>query len=653
MKRFIPLVCLLWLLAPAFSPAYDSPSLPGAGSRKIDHLQLRDSRGRAHPLSDWRDSKLLVIAFLGVDCPLSRLYGPRLAELAAEFAPRGVAFVAVNSNQYDAPSELDRYARLHRLPFPFLKDAGNTLADQLGAQRNPEVFVLDERRVVRYRGRIDDQYGVGVQRPKPTRRDLAVALDELLSGRPVSQPVCAASGCRISRAARSPEQGPITFCRDIAPILQAHCQTCHRPGQIGPFPLLSYKDAAGWASTIREVVADRRMPPWHADPRHGQFANDPSLSEREKELLFAWIDGGCPRGDPADLPPPRVFPEGWTIPEPDLVVSMPEPFSVPAEGTIEYQYFTVDPGFREDRWIQAAEVRPGNRAVVHHCNVYLQPPGTSDIVEEGTLGSYCLVAAAPGTPPLVLPEGMAKRVPAGWRFVFVVHYTAIGSVQTDQTRLGLKFAEPGTVKKEAATKLMYDSDLCIPPGAAGHEVSQTWQVNRDLLLLAFFPHMHLRGKSFRYEAFYPDGGSEILLDVPRYDFNWQNRYELAEPKRLPAGSRLRCTAVYDNSADNPANPDPSAEVHTGKQSWDEMFNGYFEVVLADEDLSRPIPWRPRIGEAARRIFRPGFSILLLAVGGLYLSRRRVAAMLRPEGEEKNLTTEDTEHTEKEKNKDKG
>jgi hypothetical protein len=332
-----------------------------------------------------------------------------------------------------------------------------------------------------------------------------------------------------------------------------------------------------------------------------------------------------------------------------MIVSMPEPFTVPAEGTIEYQYFVVDPGFREDRWIQAAEVRPGNRAVVHHCNIYLQPPGSADLAEEGTLGSYCLAAAAPGTPPLVLPEGMAKRVPAGWRFVFVVHYTAIGSVQTDQTRLGLKFAEPGTVKKEVATKLMFDPNLCIPPGAAEYQVAQTWQVNRDVLLLAFFPHMHLRGKSFRYDALYPDGTSEILLAVPRYDFNWQNRYELAEPKRIPAGSRLCCTAVYDNSADNPNNPDPSADVHAGTQSWDEMFNGYFEVVLADEDLARPIPWSAQMWKAARPIFRPGVSVLLLAVGGLYLSRRRVAAMLRPMGEEKNITSENTEHTEENQN----
>ncbi|HWG44482.1 MAG TPA: redoxin domain-containing protein [Gemmataceae bacterium] len=618
-------ICLSLLLS-ALSPHADSAQAATKVAR-IDNFQLRDPRGQLHQLSDWRDRKLVVVVFLGVECPLARLYGPRLTELADEFAPQGVAFVAINSNQNEGLTELERYARLHRLPFPFLKDVGNVVADQFDAQRSPEVFVLDERRIVRYRGRIDDQYGVGVQRPQPARRDLAIALSELLAGRPVSQPVCAAGGCCISRASQPAQQGPATYCRDIAPILQQHCQTCHRAGQIAPFTLTSYKDAAGWAATIREVVAERRMPPWHADPRHGRFANDPSLSEREKQLLFAWIDGDCPRGDPADLPPPPAFAPDWTIAAPDLVVSMTEPFTVPAQGTIEYQYFVVDPGFREDRWIQAAEIRPGNRAVVHHCNVFLQPPGSDDIGLPGVLGSYCLAAAASGTPPLVLPPGMAKRVPAGWRFVFVVHYNTIGSEQTDRTSLGLKFADPRSVKKEVATKLMYDPDLCIPPRAAEHAVAQTWQVNRNVLLLAFFPHMHLRGKSFCYEAIYADGTSEILLDVPRYDFNWQNRYELAEPKYLPAGSRLRCSAIYDNSAENPANPDPAVEVRTGTQSWEEMFNGYFDLVLADEDLTRPIPWNMRLAQGMRAFFRPGVAGLLFIIGGLYLSRRRLASLV--------------------------
>lgn len=598
---------------------------PAAAEQRIEEFQLRDGRGQLHRLSDYRDCQLLVIAFLGVDCPLARFYGSRLADLSREFADRGVGFLAIDANDNDAPSDLARFAREHRLPFPFVRDDGSAVADRLGAERSPEVFVLDARRCVRYRGRIDDQYTVTGRRARPTRRDLAVALEELLAGKPVSQPHCPASGCRISRAPRPAKHGSITYCRDIAPILQQHCQRCHRPGEVAPFSLLSYKDAAGWAATIREVVADGRMPPWHADPHYGQFANDPSLSARQKEQLFAWIDDGCPQGDPADLPPPPAFPQGWSIAAPDRVITMTEPFTVPAEGVIDYQYFSVDPGFTEDRWIQAAEVRPGNRAVVHHCNVFLQPPGSPDIEEQGELGSCWLATFVPGASPLILPEGMAKRVPAGWRLVFGMHYTAIGSVQTDRTCIGLKFADPRTVKKEVATKTMFDLQLCIPPRAAAHEVSQTWQINRDVLLLSMFPHLHLRGKSFRYEAIYPDGRGEILLDVPHYDFNWQHRYELAEPKRLPAGSRLRCTAVYDNSADNPANPDPDAEVHDGPQSWDEMFRGYFDVALTEEDLTRPTPALVQAWRIARPFFRPSISILIVCLAGIYLARRRLAA----------------------------
>jgi hypothetical protein len=417
-----------------------------------------------------------------------------------------------------------------------------------------------------------------------------------------------------------PGAAEITYCRDVAPILQRRCQACHRPGQVGPFALLSYRDAANWSATIREVVEQRRMPPWGADPRHGTFANDPSLTDQEKQTLFRWIDVGCPEGDPRHLPPPASFPEGWTIRGPDLVLEMPREFTVPAKGVIEYQYFAVDPGFREDRWVKAAEVMPGNRAVVHHCNVFLQPPGLHDpteLIEQGKLGSYCLTMAAQGTPPMVLPDGMAKRVPAGWKIVFVMHYQAVGTVQKDRTRLGITFADPKTVKKEVATKLMFDPELRIPPGARDHAVSQTWAVRRDVLLLALFPHMHLRGKSFRYELLHPDGREEVLLDVPRFDFGWQHRYVLAEPRRVPAGSQLRCTAVFDNSADNPANPDPAAEVRAGLQSWDEMFNGYFDVSLADEDLTRP-RWHS---------LPPGVAVLACAAGGIFLGRRRLTRSL--------------------------
>jgi peroxiredoxin/mono/diheme cytochrome c family protein len=600
--------------------------VPAQGSpRAIDEFELRDFQGKVRKLSDWRASKLVVVVFLGTGCPLAELYGSPLTELAREFEQSGVTFIGIDANQHDTAGEIAQYVKAHRIPFAILQDLDCMVADQFGATRTPEVFVLDERRLVRYQGRVDDQYGLGRRRAQPTRRDLALALRELLAGRPVSTPTTEAVGCSIDRPGRTEAQARTSYYRDVAPVLQKHCVACHRAGQIAPFPLTKYAEVQRRAATIERVVRAGRMPPWHANPAHGKFANDPSLTADEKRVIAQWVEDDCPAGNPADQPTAVNFPEEWSIPKPDLVLPIPSPFSVPAEGTIEYQYFEVDPGFREDRWIQAAEIRPGNRAVVHHCSVFLKPPGATEVAEQGALGSFCLAAMAVGTPPMILPPGMAKLIPAGWRLVFVVHYTPVGTAQTDQTSIGLVFADPKTVRKEVATRILLDTELCIPPGVADHRVEHAWLMPADMLLFAMFPHMHLRGKSFRYEAVYPDGQTEILLDVPRYDFNWQHRYVLAEPKRLPAGTTLRCVAIYDNSANNPANPDPGATVRTGPQSWDEMFNGYFDVALADQDLARPPTWREMIGTTLRNSARLAIMVAFSVLGGgflLFLRSRR-------------------------------
>ena len=618
-----------WLsLAFIWGTLQADPVPTGGGTGvQIENFSLLDQKGRAHELSDWKNRKYLVVVFLGVDCPLAKLYAPRLAELAKTYQEQ-VGFLGIHTNANESPEDLARFARDHHIPFVLLRDVGHAIADRFGAKCTPEAFVLDEKRVIRYRGRIDDQYDVGFQRQGSTHQDLQEALDELLAGKEVSRPSTEAIGCLINRA-KSPADGSVTYSQDIAPILRQHCQHCHRPGQIAPFSLGSYREASSWAAMIREVVQQGRMPPWGANPKHGRFANDPSLTATEKKLLLGWIGADCPEGDPAESVPAPPFTEGWTISKPDLVVSMAAPFTIPAQGVIEYQSFVVDPGFKEDAWIQAAEIRPGNRAVVHHCNVYLQAPDSSDLMEQGTLGSVVLAVMAAGTPPLILPQGMAKRIPAGWRLVFVMHYSAIGSQQTDQTSLGLKFADPKTVRKEVATKLMVDAELTIPPHEPNFQLSHTWQINQDVVLLSFFPHMHLRGRSFRYEAIDPNGQVEILLDIPHYDFNWQHVYVLSQPRKLTAGSRLRCTGVYDNSANNPANPDPSATVHAGPQSWDEMFNGYFDVVLADQDLTRPVPWTTKIGNAVRRFFSPGIGLVLILGISLFLTRRRFGKVSPP------------------------
>jgi peroxiredoxin len=553
----------------------------------VADFELRDPAGKVIRFADLARNRPTIVVFLGVDCPLAALYAARLEELATRFPTGAVGVVAIDPNRGDDLPALAEFARAHALTFPVLKDETGRGAALFNATRSPQAFVVDAGRQIRYRGRIDDQYGPGGKnRAAPTREDLIEAAREVRAGRPVSVPLTECTGCYLSRP-RGPADPPrITYSRDIEPILAARCRTCHRPGEVAPFALLSYADAASHAETIAEVVASGTMPPWHADPGHGRFRNERRLSAEERQLIADWVAAKCPEGEP--LPPSPALPtSGWRIGPPDAVFPIPREFTVPATGAVEYQHFVVDPGYAQDVWVNAIEIRPGNRRVVHHCSIFLQPPdasGTDEYFDSGALGSYFLGGFAAGTGPVELPPGMAKRIPARWQFHFVLHYTPIGTVQTDRTEIGLRLIDAAAVRKEVATRLLFVDDLAIPPGAANYRATRTWTTPCDVLLLSMFPHMHLRGKSFRYTAEYPDGRTEILLDVPRYDFNWQHWYELVEPKRLPAGTVLRCDAAYDNSAANQFNPNPGATVLTGEQTTDEMFNGYFDIALANQDM---------------------------------------------------------------------
>ena len=554
--------------------------------RQVENFSLRDYRGKVHELKDFAESQLVVIAFVGCECPLAKLYAPRLAQLADEFGPRGAAFLAIDANSQDSLAELAAYAQTHKISFPVLKDAGNAVADQMGAVRTPEVFVLDRERTIRYWGRIDDQYIIGRQRPAPTREDLRLALEDLLAGKAPSVAETAAIGCHIGRVPKQSPSGDVTYSNQIARLLQKRCVECHRPGEIAPFPLTSYEEVVGWGETIREVVHEGRMPPWFANPEHGQFANDARLSDAEKQLIDDWLDGGSPEGNPADLPAPPNFTVGWQIPQPDQIFYIQdEAFDVPAEGVVKYQYFKVDPGFKEDRWIKAAEARPDNRSVVHHIVAFFVPPGA----KLGGAQRGAMIGYAPGMPPTRFPEGAAMLVPAGSQIYFQLHYTPNGSPQKDRSSIGLIYADPAEVKHKIGGGMAPNRFFEIPPGDDNYEVRSKYRFDNDALLLNLTPHMHLRGKAFRYEAEYPDGRREILLDIPRYDFNWQLRYQLAVPKVLPKGTTLHCTAHYDNSAGNLANPDPTKPVRWGDQTWEEMMIGYFSTLPVPEPAPNAAP----------------------------------------------------------------
>jgi peroxiredoxin len=579
LSRWLLPAVLAGLMSPLTLSADDPVNSLG---KKVEPFSLKDTAGKTVSLADFKDRKAVVVLFVGTQCPINNAFMPRLAELHGKYADKGVQFLAVNSNRQDTPQAIAKHAREHKIPFPVLHDAGNAIADRFGARRTPEAFILDAQGKVRYQGRIDDQFGLGYQRPKATRDDLALALDELLAGKAVSQPLTQVAGCIIGRVAPAKAEGRITYTRHVARIVQNRCQECHRPGQIGPMPLMTYDDVSAWAEMIKEVVQEKRMPPWHADPRHGKFANDRSLSREDHDALLTWIDQGCPKGDEKDLPEPKKFAEGWNIGKPDVVFTMPKEFKVPAKmpkNGVRYQYFKVETNFDEDKWIQAAEAKPGNKAVVHHIIVYVLGKGGLRNFEDG-IGSGFLVAYAPGDLGVFYPEGGAKRIPKGATLYFQMHYTPNGTEQSDRSSVGLMFAKEAP-RHEVKTKAIASLFLNIPPGAPNHKATSATTLSKDAILWSLLPHMHLRGKSFDYQAVYPDGKRETLLSVPRYDFGWQATYMLKEPLRLPAGTRIECTAYYDNSKDNPWNPDPTVAVRWGEQTWEEMMIGFIDYTYLD------------------------------------------------------------------------
>ncbi len=374
--------------------------------------------------------------------------------------------------------------------------------------------------------------------------------------------------CASLAATREPRP---TFYKDVLPILQTHCQDCHRAGEAAPMPLMTYSQTRPWAKAIKAAVLTRKMPPWFADPRFGKFSNDPSLNPAEITTLTAWVDKGSPAGAPADAPQPRQFVEGWRIPQPDAIFELPEPVTIPAAGVIDYKFYLVPTNFTEDRWVEAIEVRPTNRSIVHHAVIYSQGQDGWEI--GNYLGGY-----APGSLPQIWNPGQARLIKAGSSLLFQMHYTSNGKPSTDRTQVGLVFAKHPP-RQQVIAMTSTNAGFVIPPGAADYPVDSVRVIPQDCWLVGLRAHMHLRGKSFEFRAVYPDGRSEILLRVPRYDFNWQPYYYLETPLKLPRLTRIECTAHYDNSVNNAFNPDPSKAVRWGDQTWDEMMVGWFDVAV--------------------------------------------------------------------------
>jgi hypothetical protein len=368
-----------------------------------------------------------------------------------------------------------------------------------------------------------------------------------------------------------------TFSKDVAPIFFNNCVSCHRTGEIAPMSLMTYKEVRPWAKAIREKVLKREMPPWHADPAYGEWTNDRRLSQKEIETIVAWIDQGAPEGNPKDLPSMPKFTTGWQIGEPDIVFNMPQEFTVPEQGSVPYMYFTVPSNFTEDKYIAAMEARAGSLEVVHHIVIYVRDPKEKR-PQRQDIGTGLLGALSPGMTPFMAQPGTAKLIKAGSDIVFQMHYTPNGKVTKDRSMVGLKFAK-GPVNKVITTTASWDARFTIPPHSENHEIKASWDVEEDIIIWSFMPHMHLRGKDYLYRAVYPDGRWEILLSVPKYNFGWQVYYYPKKPIKLPKGTRIETVAHYDNSVKNPLNPDPTKPVRFGEQTWEEMMNGFFDYTV--------------------------------------------------------------------------
>jgi peroxiredoxin len=557
------------------------------------NFTLTDASGKPFALHDLKGKKAVVVVFLSFECPVSTGYAPTLAKIAEAYGPRGVAFVGVDSSDDLDAAAVARQAAGLKLPFPVLKDVHFRAADALDARTAPEAFVLDGDFAVRYHGRVDNSYAARLRKNvQTTRHDLREALDEVLSGRPVSVPVTKAVGCPIVRERAGAATAAVTYHHDVEPILQAQCQQCHRPGEVGPFSLMTYKQAVRWATDMKDYTQSRKMPPWKP-VEGGPFHNERRLSDKEIATLATWADGGTPEGDPKDAPPPRNFAEGWQLGTPDLVLTVPEEMTVAAGGDDLFRCFVLPTNLAEDRYVVAYEVRPANKRVVHHTlNVYDRTgrareleqkqrekakPDDEDrgpgytvqmgygFIPQGQLGGW-----APGARARTLPEGTGFPLPKGSDVVIQVHYHRTGRVEKDRTSIGLYFAKK-PVERPFKNVTLPGWFWMIPPSSPHYHIHGTVELEQDCTLHSVMPHMHMLGREIKVALTPPGGKPTTLVAINDWDYNWQETYFFKDPVPVKAGTKLEVDAYYDNSSKNPNNPSHfPLPVFFGEQTTDEM-----------------------------------------------------------------------------------
>ena len=566
---------LLPLLALALAPA---------ARADFPFTRALDTRGRVCELPP-AGAKAVAVVFLDPGCPLCQRYAPTLNRLAEG---KGTAFYGVVSNPAVTRAEAAKYAEEYKLTFPVLFDGAGHFAAWLKPTRTPEAYALTPGGDVKYRGRIDDWYAAPSQpRAAATTHDLRDALAAVAAGKAPAVAKTEPVGCEFEDAPAA----AVTFNRHVAPVLFAQCAGCHRPGQVAPFPLLTYRDAKAKAKTIAAVVKDRTMPPWKAEPGYGHFLDERRLTDQEIALVTAWAEAGAPEGDAADLPPAPVFADGWQLGTPDLIVKMPEPFTIPAGGPDVMQNFVIPVDVPEDKMVVGFEFKPGNRKVVHHVICLLDVSGNARKLAEAERGPGYLASKkgvgffptgglgwwTPGMAARFVPEGTGRYWLKGSDVVLQVHYHPSGKTEIDQSEFAVYFA------KKPPTRVLggfgiENWAIDIPAGEADYRRTAAYKLPVDVTFVGTLPHMHWLGKEMKVWAEPPGGKPVPLVHVRKWDFNWQEFYVYREPVRLPKGTVLRLEASFDNSAANPANPTrPPRRVTWGEGTDDEMCLCGFEV----------------------------------------------------------------------------
>lgn len=542
-------------------------------AREVPNFNLVDLNDRNHELYRAK-GKAVVLFFTGTGCPIARKSVSSYKALKRKYERQGVDFWVVNAYANEEKQEVSREARQLGLNhIPYLMDSKQSVALSYGVNRTAEVVAIDTSTwEVFYQGAVDNQFGEGAERPTASEHFLSDALGQFLAGEPIAQARTRARGCRISFARVSPQGEAPDYATKVAPVLKENCVECHRSGGIAPWSMSSHRKLTNYSDMMEEVLLTRRMPPWDPHPDYGDFHEGHALTREETQTLIQWIQAGSPRGDGADpLTEPLPAIGDWELGEPDAILELPKKQRIKATGIEPYRHLVVENPFEEDVWLSGMDIKPGNRAVVHHVILYVKRPGS-----RGSDKGDFFIGWAPGASPLEYPEGVAKRLPANAKLTIEMHYTTNGTEQFDETEIALYLAD-GPVERNAETRSAINTELDIPPGLEDARHTATYAFKKPATLYGLFPHMHFRGKWMRYELLLPNGKRETLLHVPRYDFNWQFSYYLKEPLRVPAGSWLMVTGSFDNSAANPANPDYRKRVFFGQQSWDEMFIGFFEA----------------------------------------------------------------------------